>query len=206
MESSLQNSCPPFLTSAWVFTQPNFPSSQETIRVRVQHCPKPPFSRCCLVPQFLWYLHPQSQWMYATSVCLPLRLYSPNNFQHPDPCWCQAALPALRGEGASDLTLLPISCSRHWVGCYRGLHQCANPRDLTVPAQSLHHLFFNVLCNFFASKLHTSWDSVGCSLCSSEDWQGVPDGPGRTGLHSYLSHHCLLKSEHVFLCIKHCAG
>ena len=27
-----------------------------------------------------------------------------------------------------------------------------------------------------ASKLHISWGSVGCSLCSSEDWLGVPVG------------------------------
>ena len=37
----------------------------------------------------------------------------PNDFHHPNPFWCRAALPALVEEGAGALTLLPISCSRH---------------------------------------------------------------------------------------------
>ena len=35
LKSSLQSSCPPFLTSTWIFTQTNFPTTLENIRVTV---------------------------------------------------------------------------------------------------------------------------------------------------------------------------
>ena len=50
LKCSSRSSCPLFLTSARLFTQPNFPTSPETIPVRVQHGPTPPFSRCRLAP------------------------------------------------------------------------------------------------------------------------------------------------------------
>ena len=81
LETFLQSSCPQFLTSAWLFTQPNFPTSPETIWVRVWHGPTPPFSKCHLEPQFLWYRCPQSQRMCTTCVCLLLRLYFPQRLQ-----------------------------------------------------------------------------------------------------------------------------
>ena len=35
---------------------------------------------------------------------------------------------------------------------------------------------FQCPLQLFASKLHISWDSLGCSLCCSEDRLGVPAG------------------------------
>ena len=104
----------------------------------------------------------------------PLGLYSPQQLQASSP-WCQAAISALIGEGADDLTLLPISCGRCRVGGHSSLGPCTDTRDLTVPAQSPHCLFFQCPLQL-ASKLHISWDSVGCSLHSSEDQLGVPAG------------------------------
>ena len=50
LKSSLQSNCPPFLTSARLFTHSNFPTSPETIQFRVQHSQTPLFSRCHLAP------------------------------------------------------------------------------------------------------------------------------------------------------------
>ena len=110
--------------------------------------------------------------VYCLCVSLTSSLFPPRDFQNPGPSWCWAALLALVGEGAGDLTLFPISSERCWARGHRG----ADPRELTIPTQSPHHLFFNVLLLFLASKLHISWDSLGCSLCSSEDRLGVPAG------------------------------
>ena len=76
-KSSLPSSCPPFLTRTWIFTQTNFPTTLENIRVTVWHGPTPPFPRWNLAPQCLWCWSPESQWMYIASVCLQLQLYSP---------------------------------------------------------------------------------------------------------------------------------
>ena len=114
--------------------------------------------------------------MCTTSLVFHFVVIPPSDFQRPGPSWCWAALPALVGEGVSALTLLTMSCDGHWTGNCSSLGTHADPRDLTIPEQSPHHLFFNVLCKFFASKLHISWDSIGCSLCSSEDQRGVPAG------------------------------
>ena len=153
-ESSFQSSCPPFLTSAWLFTQPNFPGSLETIRVRVPQGLTPPFSRCCPAPEFLWCQCPQSQRICTASMCLPLHLYSLQQFPASSPSWCWAALLALVGEGIGDLTLLPIPYSRHWDRCCSSLGPRTDPRDFTIPAHSPYCLFFNLLCNFC---LHTSY-------------------------------------------------
>ena len=130
-------------------------------------------------PDIAWHLNSSGASVHSpsgctTSLCLPLHLYSPSDCQHRGPSWYWAALSALVGEGAGDLSLLPVSCGRRLARGHGSPGPHADPRDLTFPAQSLHCLFFNVLCNFFATKLHISWDSVGCSLCSSEDWLGVP--------------------------------
>ena len=89
LESSLQSSCPLFLKRAQLFTQPNFPPVQrlsKSVSDSSQLLPNPPFSRCH--PQFLWCQCPQSQQICTASVCLPLHLYSPRDFQHPGPFWC----------------------------------------------------------------------------------------------------------------------
>ena len=47
----------------------------------------------------------------------------------------------------------------------------------TLPSQSnLLTICFSMSSTVLASKLHISWDAVGCSLCSSEDQLGVPAG------------------------------
>ena len=109
----LTESCPPFLTSAWLFTQPNFPTSPETIQVRVSQGQTPTFSRCYLAPQFLW------SGIHSPSRCILLLCVShfvsipPSDFQHPGPSWCWAALPALVGEGAGDL--IPAAGTGPWA-------------------------------------------------------------------------------------------
>ena len=47
------------------------------------------------------------------------------------------------------------------------------PRDLPVSQQTLLLSVFKHRLQSLASKLNISWDSIGCSLCSSEYWLGV---------------------------------
>ena len=148
LENSLQSSCLQLLTNAQLFTQANFPTRLETVRVRVPHGPTPPISRCSPAPQFLWCRCPQSQRMCTTSVCLPLHLYSLQWLQASRYILVQLHPPCLAGEGAVDLTLIQGSCSRHWARGCRSTAPHAGPRDLTVPTQSPYCLLFNVLYNF----------------------------------------------------------
>ena len=50
---------------------------------------------------------------------------------------------------------------------------CAGPRDLIVLKHFPYHLTFQCPLQFLVSNLHICWDTVGCSLCSSDDWLGV---------------------------------
>ena len=141
--------------------------------------------------------------IHSPSGCIPpLRVshfisIPPRDFQHPGSSWCQAALPALVGQGAGDLTLLPVSCSRCWARGCSNLGPCTDPKHRTVPAQSPHHVF--QCLQFLASKLHIIWDSICCSLCSSEDLLDVPPGHRGTGLHSHLPRCHLLLTR----CVDH---
>ena len=78
--------------------------------------------------------------------------------------------------------LLQSSCGsrhpQHQVPCQgpqQSLSLCRSqgsyrPYSISLPS------VFQCPLQSLASKLHISWDSVGCSLCSSEDWLGVPVG------------------------------
>ena len=106
-------------------------------------------------PGIAWHINFSGASVHSSSgfyhLCVSSHFVSipPSDFRNPGPSWCQAALPALVEEGAGDLTLLPLSCSRHWGEGFSSLHPRTDPRDLTVPVQSPHCLFFNVLYNFW---------------------------------------------------------
>ena len=72
-------------------------------------------------------------------------------------------------EGAAKLQSLTwlssISPASAWVWE-------AGPKDLRLSLLSI----FKCPLQSLPSKLHISWDSVGCSFCSLEDWPGVPIG------------------------------
>ena len=92
-----------------------------------------------------------------------------SDFKHPSLSWCNAAFPSLVEEGAADPTLLQSSCA------------CASPRlapdaspgpqqpwSLSWSQCKLLTIYFLMSSTILASKLHINWDSVGCSLCSSD--------------------------------------
>ena len=99
-----------------------------------------------------------------------------SDFKHPGPSCCQAALPALVGEGAGALTLLPVSCGRQWTMGHSGLVSLRRSQGPYPPSTNSSLSVFQCPLQFLTYKLHTRWDSVGCSLCSSEDQLGVPAG------------------------------
>ena len=95
-------------------------------------------------PGVAWHLNFSGAGVHSPSGCVPPLCVShfvsipPSDFQHPGPSWCQAALPALVGEGAGDLTLLPVSCGRRPAG---GATAALVPAQIsgTLPSQ-LNHL------------------------------------------------------------------
>ena len=152
-ESSLQSSCLSFLTRKRLFTQPNFPTSLDSIHVGVCHSPTLlPSPDVPWPPNFsgndLAGIHSPSGCILPLCVSHFVSIPS-NDFQDPGPSSCQAAFLALVGEGGGDLTLLQVSRRQAHVWGHSSLSPCADPRDLTVPAQSPHRLFFNVLYNFW---------------------------------------------------------
>ena len=106
---SLQSSCPPFLTSPQLFTQPYFPTSPKTIWVRVPCGPTPPFSRYCPACPFLGGWHPQVQIMCTSCVCLPLYLYSSQRLPLPSSLLVPGC-PSCSGRGGSWCSNSPL-CS-----------------------------------------------------------------------------------------------
>ena len=90
-------------------------------------------------PGITWHLKCSGTSVHSVSGCVPPLCVShffsfpPSDFQYPDPSWCQAALPALVREGASDLTLLQLSCRRHPAGGHRALGPTQNSE--TLPSQ-----------------------------------------------------------------------
>ena len=132
LTSSIRSSCLLFLTSARLFTQPNFLTSLESARIRVPHGPT-------LLPSLRVTWHPNISGndlavVHSPRGCIPplcifhFMSIAPSNFQHPVPSWCLAALAALVLEGAGDLTLLPASCGRCRAGGHSGLCPCTVPR------------------------------------------------------------------------------
>ena len=120
-----------------------------------------PFSRCHLAPQFLWY------WPCKWSPSQLGYTYHLSDFIHPCVSW--------HGPGTS-----PLWEGRESVGCYLSSNasdQPCLPGELPVGLQNiLLPIFKHRLHSTLASKLHISWDSVGCSVCSSEDQLSVPVG------------------------------
>ena len=66
---------------------------------------------------------------------------------------------------------------------------CAGPRDLIVLKHSSYRQFFQCPLSV-VSDLHICWNTVGCSVCSS-DQLGVSLVPRGSGLSSHLSCHHL---------------
>ena len=116
-------------------------------------------------PGVTWHLNFSGSSIHSPSGCVPPLCVShfisipPSSFQNPGPSWCQAALPALVGEGAGDLTLLQGYCSRRWAGGHSSLGPCTHPRDLTVPAQSPHcfSMSSTIFCLQTSYKLGFHW-------------------------------------------------
>ena len=133
-------------------------------------------------PGVAWHLNFSGAGVHSPSGCVPPLCVShfvsipPSDFQHPGPSWCQAALPALVGEGAGDLTLLPVSCGRRPAGGPQQPWSLRRSQGPYRPSSITSLSVFQCPLQFWASKHLISWDSVGCSLCSSEDHLGVPAG------------------------------
>ena len=117
-----------------------------------------------LAPQLLWCQRPQSQWVCIASGCLPLHLYFPQRLPAPR---------SLLGSWWSNSSCILQQASgwgpqQPWSrGRFQGPYRPSALSSLSV---------FHCPLQFFALRLHISWDSVGCSLCSPEDRLGVPAG------------------------------
>ena len=160
---------PTFLISTQLFTQPSSLTNSEIIHDRVDHNPTLiPSPGIIQLPNFsgnvLAGIYSPNE--YIPPLCVSHFVSIPfSHFQHPGPSWCQAALHALVGERAGDLTLLPISCSRLWDRVQQpwSPHRSQGPyHPSTISLPSV----FQCPLQLFASKLHMSWDSVSCSHCS----------------------------------------
>ena len=152
-----------FLTSTWLFTQPNSLTNPETIWVKVLHDPT---LLLCLgvtwLPNFsgdvLAGNHSPSGG--TPSLCISHCVFiTPSYFKHPGLSWCGAAFPAVVGEGAADLQLWiqlssksPAAAADPGARCqardYSSLGSRTGPKDLIIPTQSPYYLFFNILYNF----------------------------------------------------------
>ena len=70
---------------------------------------------------------------------------------------------------------------------------CAGPRDLIVLKLSSYHLIFQCPLSL-VSNLHICWNTVGYSLCSS-DQLGISLALRGSGLRSHLSRHHLPRNS-----------
>ena len=96
------------------------------------------------------------------------------------------------------MALSQESCSRPCAPA-RGFSRsspCAGPRDLIVLKHSSYHLIFQCLLSL-VSDLHICWNTIGCSLCSSDQLGGSLVLRG-SGLRSHLSHCHLLNVSKIF--------
>ena len=94
------------------------------------------------------------------------------------------------------LALTQESCSRsswHWGWGCNCPGPCTGPRDLIVLKCSPYRLIFQCPLHFLVFNLHICWNTIGCSLCSSEDQLGI--SPVRRGVWTLLPlSHCHLPS------------
>ena len=105
---------------------------------------------------------------------------SPSDFKYPGLSWCGTTFPALRGEGAAKLQLLiqlssiaPAAATVLALGARPGTTATLVPAQVPGNFPSLYKLLPSIFqhpLQSLASKLHISWDSIGCSLCSSEGY------------------------------------
>ena len=125
----------------------------------------------------------------------------PRDFKHPVPSWCQAALPALVGEEAGDLTLLQVSCGRHWAEDHSNLVPAQIPGTLALPhnlltvclsmsstifdLQTSYKLGFHLLFTLFLRRL------ARCSSCVQGELGSAP---------TYLTTISLSRSDIIFWC------
>ena len=86
------------------------------------------------------------------------------------------------------LALSQESCSRPCAlaGGFSHPGPRAGPRDLIVLKHSSYHLIFQCPLQSLVSNLYICWNTIGCSLCSS-DQLGVSLVPRGSGLRSHLS-------------------
>ena len=109
-------------------------------------------------------------------MCFPLRLYSPQQLP-ASRSLLVLGCPPCSGRGGSWLSNSPPHTL--WQAPGQRLQQ---PRSLSRSQGSYHPSansslsVFQCPLQFLASKRHISWDTVGHSLCSSEDQLGVPAG------------------------------
>ena len=122
----------------------------------------------------------------TTSTCLPHSLYSPRPPQWlPSPrSLLVPGCPLCSGRGGNWCSNIPPCILQQVLGPATALVLCRSQGPYRLSVISSLSVFQCPL-QFLASKLHISWDSIGCSLCSSEDRLGVL-GTGRTGLLSHL--------------------
>ena len=104
-------------------------------------------------------------------------LITPIDFKHPGQSWWCSNLRV--GQWREPLTWL--SPNNPAVGTVAGpgaaaLIPALVPGTLSSEAISLPS-DFSMSSTILASNLHICWDTVGCSLCSSEDGLGVPPVP-----------------------------
>ena len=171
----------PLLTSARLLIQANFPTRLETILARVYHNPtlfsSPGITQ---LPIFSGNdpagVHSLSRWTPA--LCISDFVFiPPRDFKHP-------GSSCLAGEVAFDLALIQASGDRHPQVLGQGLQEpwflCWSQGPYHSKAISLPS-FFQCSPTILASNLHICWDSIGCSICSLEDWLGVPPVLRRKG-------------------------
>ena len=114
--SSLQSSCPSFLKVPGLSHSPTF---QPVWRLSKSGCDR---VQLLPFPGVSWNLNFSGTSIDSPSGCVPplcvshFLSTSPSAFHNPGPISCRAALPALVGEGAGALTLLPVSRNRCWAG------------------------------------------------------------------------------------------
>ena len=173
----MKSSClsPPLSTSAKFLTQPHSPtrpatiwSGSDTARLfsLLQASPGSPISLVMTQPASTV---PEGEHSPCASPTLSLF-----------PRLCP---PCLAGEGAVYVALSKDPVTYAWLGLQQPCSlYCSwgpyHPNAISLPS------VIQCPLHFLASDLHISWDSVGCSLCSS-DWLGV--SPVRRGKWALLT-------------------
>ena len=99
----------------------------------------------------------------------------PSDFKHPGPSWCHSILPVWQGR---ELLIWLSSKNPMAVPTSMGPRAAVALVPVlvpgTLPSQSnLLTVCFSMSSTILASNIYICWDSIGRSLCSSEDCLGV---------------------------------